>query len=145
MRAREWLECGEAASNVFDELSNYWRGFNNLFAGRGAERKLISAFVSTRLSEKFAQELLDAYAAEADVLLSQPIIDMRNNGRDTSQYISDFAKATAAIERLVALSMVIYQIRCNLEHGQKSPSRARDEALCKSACPFIAGIVRFSA
>jgi hypothetical protein len=28
--------------------------------------------------------------------------------------------------------MVIYQIRCNLAHGQKSPNRERDVQLCKA-------------
>src|SRR6185369_2494101 len=37
--------------------------------------------------------------------------------------------------------MLIYQVRCNFEHGQKSPSRARDEALCEAACPFMSGVV----
>jgi hypothetical protein len=145
VKAREWLERGPAASDCFDALSNYWRGFNNLFAGQGAERDLISSFVRTRLDEKFAQELLGAHPDEAKVLLSHPVIDMRGNGKDTAQSIADITAAATAIEKLVALFMVIYQVRCNFEHGQKSPSRPRDEALCKSACSFVEGILRHAA
>ncbi len=145
MKAREWLERGAAAGNPFDALSNYWRGFNNLFAGRGQERDLISAFLSSRVNEQLAKALLDTNANEANFLLSQPVIDMRGNGKDTSQNVADFAAAATAVEKLVALFMIIYQIRCNFEHGQKSPSRARDEALCKAACPFVAEVVRHAA
>lgn len=143
--AREWLDRGAAAADPFDAFSNYWRGFNNLFAGRGQERDLISEFLRRGFTEQFAQELLDAHAEEATVLVSRPVIDMRGNGRDTSQYMVEFVVAPSAVEKLVALFMVIYRVRCNLEHGQKSPSRVRDESLCNAACPFIAGVVGYAA
>lgn len=142
MKAREWLERGDVAADSFDALSNYWRGFNNLFAGHGQERDLISAFLRSQLDAQFAQALLDRHTQEVVDLISAPVIDMRGNGKDTSQYMAKFDAATTAVEKLVALFMVIYQIRCNLDHGQKSPSRARDETLCKAACPFVAGIVQ---
>lgn len=145
MKAREWLERGATATDSFDALSNYWRGFNNLFAGQGKERQLISEFLSAKLDEKFAQELLDSHTQQVSDLMSTPVIDMRGNGKDTSQFMVEFSAATTAIEKLVALFMVIYQVRCNFEHGQKSPSRGRDQLLCKAACPFVAGVVHRAA
>ncbi len=142
MKAREWLERGKVAADSFDALSNYWRGFNGLFAGQGQERKLISVFLHSKLDEQFAQALLDRYTQEVVELISAPVIDMRGNGNDTSQYMAEFGAATTEVEKLVSLFMVIYQIRCNLEHGQKSPSRARDETLCKAACPFVAEVLQ---
>lgn len=103
--AREWLHRGAAASDAFDALSNYWRGFNSLYAGKGQERELISAFVRARADEQFAQRLLDAHTGESAVLLSQPVIDMRGNGKDTSQHVAEFTAATTASDRLVALFM----------------------------------------
>ena len=145
MKALEWLERGAAAGDSFDALSNYWRGFNNLFAGQGRERQLISVYLQSKLNEQFAQGLLNAHTKEANDLLATPVIDMRGNGRDTSQYIVQFGTASTALEKLVALFMIIYQVRCNFEHGQKSPSRARDQTLCEAACPFVAGVVRHAA
>lgn len=145
MKAREWLARGAAAGDPFDALSNYWRGFNYLFAGKGQERELISVFLRARVDEQFARGLLDAHSNETTVLLSQPVIDMRGNGKDTSQYMEEFGAAATAVEKLAALFMVIYQVRCNFEHGQKSPSGARDEALCSAACPFVAGVVGHAA
>ncbi len=141
MKAREWLKRGAAADDKFDGLSNYWRGFNYLFAGNGHERDLISKFLRSRVDAQFAERLLSAEAENAKVLLSQPIIDMRGNGKDTSPYIKKFDQAGSSLDKIVALFMVIYQIRCNLEHGQKSPSRDRDADLCRAACPFVAAVV----
>lgn len=142
MKAHEWWARGETTTDSFDALSNYWRGFNNLFAGQGIERQLISDFLHSRLDESFAQELLNTHVQEVDYLTSTPIVDMRLNGKDTSQHIENFNAATTAIERVVALFMVIYQIRCNFEHGQKLPSRERDKKLCQAACPFVARVVQ---
>ena len=65
MKAREWLGRGDHATDPFDAFSNYWRGFNNLFAGRGSERELISVFLRSRIDEPFAQNLIDAQAKDA--------------------------------------------------------------------------------
>ena len=145
VKAREWLERGVAAGDPFEALSNYWRGFNNLFAGKAKERELIADFLRARVDEAFADHLLGAHAGDAKVLLSHPVIDMRGHGKDTSPYMKEFEQAGSSLGRLVALFMVIYQVRCNFEHGQKSPSRARDEALCKAACPFVAAVVDHAA
>lgn len=145
MKAREWLKRGEESADPFDALSNYWRGFNNLFAGRGQERDLISAFLRAHVDEQFAAALLGNHAQEAHTLLSQPVKDMRGNGKDTSPFMKEFAKVATALDKLVALFMVIYQVRCNFEHGQKSPSRGRDEALCKAACSFVQRVVDYAA
>jgi hypothetical protein len=141
LKAREWLDRGDRAKDPFDALSNYWRGFNNLFAGRGPERELISNFLRSQIDEPFAQNLIDAEAKGVEVLMRRSVIDMRGTGRDTSPYIDQYYTAETAIDKLVALFMVIYQIRCNFEHGQKSPSRDRDRALCRAACPFVASLV----
>jgi hypothetical protein len=145
VKAREWLERGSASEDPFNALSNFWRGFNNLFAGQGKERQLISTYLQTKLDEQFAQSLLCAHSKEANELLSTPVVDMRGDGKDTSQYITQFDAASTALEKLVTLFMVIYQVRCNFEHGQKSPSRPRDQMLCEAACPFVSAVVRHAA
>lgn len=141
MKALEWFQIGKSSNNPFDAFSNYWRGFNNLFAGQGQERSLIADFLRSEIEEEFANYLLEEHAKEAKELILTPVIDMRRNGKDTAQYIENFELAQSSIEKLVALFMIIYQVRCNFEHGQKSPSRVRDKALCESACPFVAGVL----
>ncbi|PID46050.1 MAG: hypothetical protein CSB47_05915 [Proteobacteria bacterium] len=144
MKAQEWLERGRRSEDPFDAFSNFWRGFNNLYAGRGvreSEKNLISMFLDKHVSDEDAQYLLDTYTKEIASLTDKPVTDMRGNGRDTSNFIAKFKQSETAVEKLIALFKIIYQVRCNLEHGQKSPSRERDKNLCLHAGPIIAEIV----
>jgi hypothetical protein len=147
VKAREWLERGKQMADPIDAFSNYWRGFNNLFSsvGHGQERDLIKSYLGARITSEQSQEILDTNAANIDYLLSQPIIDMRGNGKDTSLSIQAFNIAADAKAKLSELFMVIYQVRCNLEHGQKSPSRDRDVRLCACAAPVISNVLEYNA
>lgn len=143
MKAREWLERGNQEKDPVDAFSNFWRWFNNLFFHivSSTERDKIKAFLNQKISEADAEEILHAHTDEIAYLLSQPVIDMRRNGRDTKPNIEAFNAATDYLTKLKELFLVIYQVRCNLEHGQKSPNRERDVHLCQSASPLVANVV----
>lgn len=147
MKAREWLERGNQMGDPIDAFSSYWRGFNNLFSsvGQGRERDRIKRYIGENISSEQAQEVLDNNTAQIDYLLSQPVIDMRGNGKDTAQNIEAYHGAADNKTKLSELFMVIYQVRCNLEHGQKSPSRDRDVRLCASAAPIVSYVVERNA
>ncbi len=143
MKAREWFERGNQATDPVDAFSNFWRGLNNLYfaVGDGQERDKIKLFLSQRVSEAQAEEVLQAHRSGVAYLLSQPVIDMRGNGRDTTLNVQAFNTAPDSLTKLQELFMVIYQVRCNLEHGQKSPNRERDIQLCRSASALVADVV----
>lgn len=147
MKAREWYRRGQQAKAPIDALSDFWRAFNNLFAPvpGAAERDKIKKFLADKVVHEQAQKILDSHCTEIDYLLSQPVVDMRGNGRDTSANIQKFRNVPDPVAKLNELFMVIYQIRCNLEHGQKSPSRDRDVALCRCAAPIVADVVALCA
>lgn len=147
MKAQEWLDRGNQAADPIDAFSNFWRGFNNLFFGatHGQERDRIKNFLGQTISEADAAALLHDHASEVAYLLSQPVIDMRGNGRNTALNIQSFTTASSSLARLQEVFMVIYQVRCNLEHGQKSPSRERDLQLCQCASPLVAYVLSLSA
>jgi hypothetical protein len=128
MKARKWLDRGLDRSDPIDSLTDLWRGFNNLFyqCEGSTERKKIKNFISQSVSEETASQLIAGHKQEIEYLLSQPVIDMRGNGRDTSPSIKAYTDANSCIEKLKEIFLVIYQVRCNLEHGQKSPDRERD-------------------
>jgi hypothetical protein len=141
-KAREWLDRGHLQVNPIDAFTDFWRGFNSLFftAATGDERNKIKAFIS-QITEATADLTLQNHPAQVNYLLSQPVIDMRGNGRDTASNITGFNSATSKLIKLQELFMIIYQIRCNLEHGQKSLHTARDIQLCECAAPLVADIV----
>lgn len=147
MKAHEWHERGNQASDPIDAFSNFWRGFNNLYfqAGNSRERKKIWTFLQNSICEERASYILSAHAGCVNYLVSEPVIGMGGNGSDTAPNIAAFKAATSSLVKLKEVVMVIYQIRCNLEHGQKSPRRERDVQLCRCAAPIIAALIKHDA
>ena len=146
MVAREWLESGDERSAPVDQLTDYWRAFNNLYSSvtGPSEPQRIVNFLALHVPEERATTILQDREREARYLLSVPVVDMRGNGRDTSDCIEKFDGAGNSLEKLQQLFRVIYQVRCNLEHGQKSPTDDRDVRLCQAAGPVVADVVRIN-
>lgn len=144
MKASEWLDRGMRSSDPIDAFSNLWRAFNNLYFPTEAstERKKILQFLAAGVSEPQAEELLDRNEGAVAYLLSRPVIDMRMNGKDTSGYLEAYHSSESTALKLRQLFMVIYQVRCNLEHGQKSPHEERDVMLCEASVPLVAAVLR---
>lgn len=143
MKAQEWLDRGRTTPDPIDAFSNYYKGLNNLFSSitSGPERDKIQNLIQNKISEKNATEILNTHSKNVDILISIPVIDMRGNGKDTSEYITSYNSEKDDIAKLKNIFMIIYQIRCNLEHGQKSPSRERDISLCQNALPFLNSVI----
>jgi len=143
MKAKEWHERGKQAADPINALSDFWRGFNHLyFPLKGAdERQKIRRLLIARVSEQKAQIVLAENAHGVGILLAQPVIDMRGNGRNTQPNIAAFKATGDPLGKLQEVFMVIYQIRCNLEHGQKSPNRERDVQLCMASSPIVANVL----
>ena len=144
MKYREWIERGDRASDPMDRFNCYWYAFNNLyseFEGRSEIHK-IQSFTEAAVSAGRAASLLGKWDSQVAYLMSKPVHNVPDNGRNTEQYIREFNQADDCETRLERVLLVIYRVRCNLIHGQKSPSRLRDQELCGAAAPLIADIVR---
>lgn len=143
MKAREWLERGLNHDDPIDCLYNCWMGFNNLYGAyhTGSERNAIKALIDAKVEAAFAQALLDNHKPEIDCFMSRPVIDMRGNRRSSQRDINNYNTSNCPLSKLKSILMVIYQVRCNLVHGEKSPSRVRDVELCKNSWPFVAELV----
>ena len=144
VRAREWLELGHVSTSSIDKVTNYWRGFNALYAAKRSdkdERTKIRNYLEQTFSTLDAQEVLAVDDKALTILLSREVIDMRGNGRDTLPAMKEFDASSDPIRKLAELFMVIYQVRCNLEHGDKSPTDKRDTDLCRASAPFVAAVL----
>ena len=128
-----------------DAFTDFWRAFNGLYGTdqtRVTELARIGQFIQAHLSPETAGRLLALHPAQVDRLLSRPVVDMRGNGRDTKSSIAGFLLSNDPVTKIQHLLAVIYQIRCNLEHGQKSLADERDICLCSNAAPIVAEIVK---
>lgn len=143
MPAREWLERGMLAQSPIDALTDFWRGFNNLYGhtAGATELKRLQAFLTAKVSGLTATAILATQSDRIAYLISQPIIDMRGTGRNTADSIAVFHASGDPQVKLCAVFAMIYQVRCNLEHGQKSPTVDRDVRLCECSAPIVAAVI----
>lgn len=118
MKAKEWLKKGRETEDPIDRFSNLWKGFNNLFASEngGTERNKIKNLLISNFTEDLASEIITECNDAIGYLLSKPVVNMRDSGRNTQRDIDTFESTESKLEKLNALFMVIYQVRCNLEH-----------------------------
>ena len=147
MKAQEWLQRSLETEDPIDGFSNVWRAFNNLYYPMNGphERAKILRFLEESVDEELAAVLLAEHEGKVNYLLGKPVNDMRGNGRNTAHHIEAFQVGDTYLDKLKELFMIIYQVRCNLEHGQKSPSRVRDVELCRSARPLVERVVEANA
>ncbi|EKN3681988.1 hypothetical protein OU500_000371 [Yersinia enterocolitica] len=140
MKAEEWIQLGDEKQNPMDKFEDYWKAFNNLFSfyeNNRTEKLKINDILNNCIDN--ADDLLERFRADINYLISMPVINMnRVSSRNASENIDNFNHETAPLDKLKAVFMIIYQIRCNLIHGEKSPTRTRDTELCDHA----AGLVR---
>lgn len=143
VKSKEWLERGLNHDDPMDCLSNCWMGLNNLYSAYQSNTEVgsIKQFIDNKVDVKTAQELIDNHQTEIAYFMSRPIIDMRGNGRNSQRDIDSYNASSCPLAKLKSILMFIYQVRCNLMHGQKSPSRERDIELCKHSWPFVAELV----
>lgn len=147
MKALEWIERAEIAEDVFQRMDDAWRAFNNLYAEgnvAGSELERLQDYLRRTIEEKASFRLISEFKDPIAVLLDPPVIDMRRNGRTTEGHMRAYREAPNAVEQLTALFGIIYQVRCNLQHGQKSPRRPRDRDLCAAAAPVIIEVVKLA-
>lgn len=145
MVAREWLKRGKSAHSPIDAFTDFWRGFNNLYGPGGArEIDRIKGYLSAHVPPDVASKIISTHPDQVAYLLSRPVTDMHGNGRDTAAAIADFKGTGDPLEQLRSLFTIIYQARCNLQHGQKSPTVDRDLRLCECSAPIVCAVVAHS-
>jgi hypothetical protein len=120
------------------EFRNKWltiQAFSSEFERRNQRKTLINT-VSTCLSEEDALKLLDLYSEDIDYLRSNPVGNLSlaethdNFYRNAQSDINEVGKTENSAAKSVGfLLCVIYQVRCNVEHGKKQLGTARSQKL----------------
>lgn len=138
----------EAAQRALDIINNLggaaeeFRGkwlsihaFSSEFERQNQRRSLIDA-IEASISEESAQEILGSLVQETSYLTDNPVGNLELPDSDPNFYQNarqDIAQATlperSAPNRLGHLVCVVYQVRCNTEHGRKQLGSARSQKL----------------
>lgn len=140
LQARQSRRIRNHSHPSWDGFHRFWTAFNALYnaaAGR-TERDRVRAAVKAFLSDDRAAELLAQLTPPQASLPDPPPGDTRYREDDQrfrqaslreAQLVADDREPSAS--RLAALMVLVYQVRCSLVHGNKSPDRRRADKLVK--------------
>jgi hypothetical protein len=127
-----------------------WTAFNAIYGGETdvRERSRVMACIRRNFSERAALRVLRAVSRSIDRILEIPpgnmLLDRYNpNFRAASHRCAALYrnKRETSISRLAAVGGVIYQVRCNLIHGDKDPDDARDRMLVNESLTVLRALV----
>lgn len=132
------------------EFFRLWAAFNCLYSSEvnGNERDRIIRFMQKQIDNQSARCLIDRISTEASKIISTPPGNMRKDASDP-QFRTETVRCANAYhdpekssnERLANLIGVIYQVRCNLFHGDKNPINARDIDLVRNSNTILQTIL----
>lgn len=146
--ARSWLKKAEAENDDFDRFVSAWFAFNAVYGQRfdGDERRAIGDLLHDpefRLPDPAIRTMLANPGVRYFVDRDSPIRSTRGDGRDTrGEQIRLRNKGWPPIQRLHALLRILYQVRCNLFHGDKMYTSELDQEVVRHAANALIPVVR---
>lgn len=137
--AKRWLEKGNEAEDIFARFFFYFSGFNALYFlwrmidNPGSSEKLHIRNLLRKVDQEKAQEILDRLNVSITYFCERPPIQQMIKRDVNSQKTGEEEEGQkwktilldanqSSLERVVALGMILYLVRCNLVHGSKTES-----------------------
>jgi hypothetical protein len=138
---------------AWEQFQRDWTAFNAIYAAG----RLLSNSETTAIDDAILKFFDNAAASRclADIpsdsvkkLLQVPPGDDRYAPSDpkyrskTRALAKIFDSGASAPEKLSALMQIVYQVRCNMIHGEKDPDFWRDKSLVRACAPITTVFVR---
>lgn len=138
--ALDWYRYGlEKGEHAVTKFMMHWIAFNWIYCeyGRGSERANIRAFCGDRYRELSRYNPFNTDAVL--VFMEGPVWDMegRRGHHHLEEDLYESVKNDYGARRMKSLFLTMYQVRCNLFHGSKSPYNERDLQLVKSSAEIL--------
>ncbi|OCH02716.1 hypothetical protein [Aliivibrio fischeri] len=137
--AQRALDIINNLGGVVSEFRDNWlavQAYSTAYENGGDQRSTIVDAIEGSLSEEVCQTILAKFESDIQYLHSSPVGDLRygngdekfyrNGNRDIQLVIN---KDNSSQVRLANLLCVVYQIRCNLDHGHKELTTTRSQKL----------------
>jgi len=143
--AQTWFEKANQAEDHYDRFVYLWFALNALYNEffTGSERKAISDLIYSddyRLNNSKINEILNI--PEVEFFKNRIIRDCRGNGRDTCAYAAILkSNSYSHKKKLDNLLKILYQVRCNLFHGNKMFGRDSDDEVILHASTALRKVV----
>jgi hypothetical protein len=144
--ARSWLARAESSQDDFDRFMALWIALNALYSEfqTESERRAIREFVFSdehRLSQHQMRGVLDHPGAH--YFETRIVRDVRGTCSDTAEDAAVLGNTRRPLKpRLKSLLMILYQVRCNLFHGNKTFGRESDTDVISNASGVLECIVK---
>lgn len=133
----------------WNRFGSLWMAFNAMYRGDpdSGERARVMSAVRRHFSEARARTLLRQCDVPLQRILAIPPGNMlyerwnpnfRRRSRDLARIVEG---AGSARERLAAAAGILYQVRCNLIHGEKDPQQERDRMLVRESVRVLEVLV----
>lgn len=147
--AMSWLKKAENEHDVFDKFVSLWFVLNALYNEffSSSERYAIKEFIDHKYNQRVNNTKIKQLLSDTNVTFFKHRIirDIRGNLNNSGSYRED-TKENARIlsgsdypvnRRLKELLMILYQVRCNLFHGDKMYNRESDMTVISSAANVL--------
>lgn len=150
LRAELAYRIRTASPREWSEFGTLWTAFNAIYGGEPdqRERSRVMACLRRHFTNGTATQVLRAVRRSVDQILALPpgnlLIDRYDpNFRAASRRYAAMYRnpRETPISRVAAVGAVLYQIRCNLIHGDKDPQAARDRMLVQESLAVLQVLV----
>ncbi|WP_254172881.1 HEPN domain-containing protein [Planktothrix pseudagardhii] len=144
--AKSWVSKAEQETDDFNRFVSLWFAFNALYNEFffGNERRAIKDFIDFSRLQIRREALIEIFRDDSSLFFTTRIIrDCRDTGKDTLEdsYKLNDRRSTPKY-RLKALLMILYQVRCNLFHGNKIYHRDSDKEVVRNAANVLLKILQ---
>jgi len=149
-RAERAFRIRTSSPNEWKEFATVWMAFNVLYDGETSGREVdrVMECIRKRFDDNAAKSVLQSTAGAIEEMTQIPPGDMRWSQSDpkfraeSDRFVAYIRNASEPpVERLAAVGGILYQIRCNLIHGSKSPDDSRDSMLVQKSMLVLQSIV----
>lgn len=144
--AASWLKKAETEKDDFDKFISLWFAFNALYNQffHHSEIDAIYNLIFSHDKKIEYTELRDILTLNSSTFFENRIIrDCRGNGKDTIEYAAKLKDNSNSLRyRLFYLLKILYQVRCNLFHGNKMFDSDSDQEIIKNAASSMELIIR---
>lgn len=146
LRAQLAFRIRTAAPAEWREFTHLWMAFNAIYGGEpdSRERARVMNCIRRSISEHTALRVLRTVNRSVDRILDVPpgnllLNRFRPEFRAASQRCAALYRnrRESAVGRLAAVGGVLYQVRCNLIHGDKNPDSERDKMLVRESLAVL--------
>lgn len=142
----KWIEKSKYEEDNFDKFVYGFFALNAMYSiyYERDERRAIKALFASSLDNHFDEFRKILYTREFDYFCNRPAIKnckfnpLRDDPRtrDTSEY-TGYLREKHPKHSNRAMLMILYQIRCNLFHGNKSFGDMNDQEIMKNAAELL--------